>query len=40
MMYKHALEPYNLYNSEEMNNDWIGFILQQNFVWCFCISKD
>ena len=30
-MYKHALELYNLYNSEEMSNDWVDLNLQQNF---------
>ena len=31
MKYKHALELYNVYNSEDMNTDWIHLNMQQNF---------
>ena len=31
MMYKHAIELCNLYNSEEMSDDWVDLNLQQNF---------
>ena len=31
MKYRHALELYNVYNSEDMNTDWIDLNMQQNF---------
>ena len=31
MLYKHALELYSVYNSEEMNDDWMDLNHQQNF---------
>ena len=31
MMYKHAMELYNLYYSDEMSLDWVDLNLQQNF---------
>ena len=31
MMYKHAMELYNLYNSDEMSLDWVDLNMQQNF---------
>ena len=29
--YKHALQLYKLYNSENMTDDWISLNIQQNF---------
>ena len=31
MEYKHAIELYRLYNSDDMSEDWLDLNVQQNF---------